>query len=445
MHSRPIQSNIYRPLTNHRARGWLGHCASGLVLVSLSGGLKAHADMVTEWNQNLEKAAKVAAQLPPVEARAAAIVQLAVFDAVNGIDRKYQPYFVTERAPGGARREAAAAQAAYTALKALYPSQTATFDAELVDSLANLPGHEGRSQAIARGLAWGEHVANQILALRSVDGFSTPAPNYFGNTGPGVWRSVATAVNPDGTLPAVLPQFRYVLPFAIATPDQFRPGPPPDLTSTLYAADVNTVKDLGRVNSATRTPDQTKLAQLWQAVSIVDLLRSARSVLPPDADLVDNARLLAMLSSTSCDALIAVFDAKYTYNFWRPYHAIRLADTDGNPLTDVDPTWTSLVFPPRHQEYPSAHSIATGAFMRVLSRVLGDEHSFLLSSPGFPSFTWTFDRFSDAGEQVKHARVWAGIHYPNSCEVGGSMGIALGDYVVDHFLVPLDDNEPDDE
>lgn len=415
--------------------------AAGAALIAFVGARTVNADMVTDWNYNLEKAAKVAAQLPPIEARIAAIVQVAAFDAVNGIVGGYEPYLVTEPAPPGARAEAAAAMAACTALKALYPAQAATFDAELADSVASIPGHEGRSTSIARGLAWGQHVANLVLAARSLDGFSATLPGYFGSTTiPGIWRSLPTAANADGTLPAVLPQFRFITPFALASPDQFRPGPPPALTSAQYAADVNTVKDIGRVNSTSRTDDQTKLAQLWQAVSIVDLMRGARGALSPNASLDDNARLFALLGMASCDSLIAIFDAKYTYNFWRPYHAIRLADTDGNPLTDADPTWTALVFAPRHQEYPSAHSIATGAFMRILSRTLGDEHSFVLSSPGFPSYTWTFARFSDAAEQVKQARVWAGIHYPNSTAVGGAMGIRVGDYIVDQLLRPIRGN-----
>lgn len=417
----------------------------GLALTGLALCSTARADMVTDWNLNFEKAAKVAAQLPPVEARAAAIVQTAVFDAVNGIHRKYEPYLVTERAPHRANAEAAVAQAAYTTLKALYPAQGATFDAELAASLAGLAGHPGKGKSIARGLAWGEQVANLVLAARSLDGFSATVPGYFGGGAPGIWRSLPVGTNADGTLPALGPQLRFVVPFAIASQNQFRPGPPPALTSTQYAADVNEVKDIGRSNSSTRTSDQTQLAQLWQATSIADLFRGVRGVLPPDGRLDDEARLFALLSMASFDALIAVFDAKYTYNLWRPYHAIRLADTDGNPLTDVDSTWTSLVFPPRHQEYPSAHSIFTGAFMRVLSSVLGDEHTFVLSSPGFPSFTWTFARFSDAAAQVKESRVWAGIHFRNSCNVGGAMGVALGDYVVEHVLRPLEDEEEDEQ
>ena len=427
-----------RPSLAKGSRPSLVSFVAGLALVGITAATDVRADMVTDWNLNLEKAAKAAAQLPPIEARSAAIVQVAVFDAVNGIMRKYEPYFVTESAPPGGRAEAAVAQAACTALKALYPAQAATFDAELAASIANIPGHEGQSESIARGLVWGEHVANLILAWRHLDGFSAVLPGYFGGTAPGIWRSLPVGTNADGTLPAVLPQFRYVVPFALARPDQLRPGPPPALTSAQYASDVNIVKDLGRVNSTTRTADQTKLARLWQAVTPVDLFRGVRGVLPPDADIDDNARLFALLGMTSCDALIAIFDAKYTYNFWRPYHAIRLANTDGNPLTDADPTWTSLVFPPRHQEYPSAHAIATGGFMRVLVRLLGDEHSFVLSSPGFPGFTWTFARFSDAAEQVKQARVWAGIHFPNSCDVGGKMGMALGDYVVENVMTPME-------
>lgn len=410
---------------------------SGLALAGLILCSTARADMVDDWNLNLFNAAKAAAQLPPLEARICAIVQLSVFDAVNGVHRRYEPYFVTDRAPHGAMADAAAVGAAYTALKALYPAQGATFDAELAASLATLSGGDDEEgDAITRGLDWGEQVATLILALRSTDGSSATYPPFYGGTAPGVWRSLPTATNPDGTLPAVLPQWPHVTPFAMTSPSQFRPGPPFALTSVEYAREVNETESLGRVDSTTRTAEQTQLALLWQAVGCVDQLRIALSVVP-DASLSYKARLLALASMAWGDGLIAVFDAKYTYNFWRPYHAIRLADTDGNPLTVADPTWTSLVFPPRHQEYPSAHGVATGAFMHVMARELGDENSFTLSSPGYPSFTWTFDRFSDAAAQVKEARIWGGLHFRHSVNVGGDMGVALADYLVDNFLRPL--------
>ena len=191
----------------------------------------------TDWNATLVNAAvATTADLPPVTSRKAAIVQVAVFDAVNGIERKYQPYLVTERAPRRARQAAAAAQAAYTTLLALYPAQKAMFDAQLAASLASLGAHEDDSGSIDRGLSWGEHVANLVLAARSTDGSSATVPGYFGGTGPGVWRS-PTATAADGTLAAILPQWPHVVPFALASPSQLRPGPPPALTSAVLAVE----------------------------------------------------------------------------------------------------------------------------------------------------------------------------------------------------------------
>jgi hypothetical protein len=400
----------------------------------------ARADMVTDWNANLQQALKSnLGATPPLQGRAAAIVQIAVYDAVNGIAQKYEPYFVTEPAPPGARADAAAAQAAYTTLVALFPAQKTNFDAELAVSLAGIPGSQGHSPSITRGLAWGEHVANLILASRSNDGSSASLPPYFGGTGPGIWRSIPTPVNPDGTLPAAFPQIAILTPFAIASPSQFRPGPPPGLTSQQYADDVNEIKAIGGTISSVRTPDQTQTAKLWAAVDISDENQVARSVLPPDADLVDNARILALANITVADCLIASFDCKFAYNLWRPYHAIRLADTDGNSLTDPDPTWTPLITTPRFQEYVSNHAILTRGFTRALANVVGDEHTFVLSSPGFPSFTITYDRLSDAAEEVKFARMWGGIHFRTACDVGQAMGTAIADYVTSNFLRPLED------
>jgi len=414
--------------------------AAGLALAGLVSA--ARADTVTEWNANLERAIFATAQPVAAQPRFSTIVHNAIYDAVNGIARKYTPYFVTEAAPPGARQEAAAAQAAYTALKALYPSQAAALDAQLAESLANIPGSRGNSVSIARGRAWGEHVANVILAWRSTDGWSTPPPPYFGSGAPGVWRSPPTTTNADGTLPAVFSQMSVLVPFAMPSHDAFRPGPPPALTSALYAADVNEVKAIGRFDSAVRTAEQTQLALLWQAAGLVDENRIARSVVPSANRLVDNARLFALLNIAACDALIAGFDSKFAYNLWRPYHAIRLADTDGNSDTIADPTWNSLFLSPRFQEYISNHASLTGSFMHVLTREVGDERTFTLSSPNYPAYTWTFDRFSDATAQVKEARIWAGIHFRNSCDVGEAVGVAIADYVVDNLLLP---RETEDE
>ena len=399
------------------------------------------ADMVTEWNENMEAAIRAAALPVPAHGRTTATVHAAIYDAVNGIARKYAPYHVTDAGPPGARPEAAAAQAAYTALLALFPTQKPVLDAELAQSISEIPGHQGNSQAIARGRAWGQAVADEIIAWRKQDGFSTPVPGYFGGGAPGIWRSIAVPGFPDGTLPAIFPQLAVLLPFAMTSHDQFRPGPPPALWSAQYAADVNETKLLGAVNSTLRTAKQTQLALLWQAIGVNEENRVIRQVVPQENSLVDNARLFALVNIVAADTTIAGFDSKYTYNLWRPYHAIRLANSAGNPAIIEDPTWTALVLAPRFQEYVANHAIITGGVMHALARLLGDNHTFVLSAPGFPSFTYPFNSFSDAAAQVKEARIWGGIHFRNSCELGGAMGQAIADYVLDNFLLPLRDQD----
>ena len=377
--------------------------AASLLLAAFASPPVARADAVTDWNANAELAIITAAQSPAVQGRTLAIVHAAIYDAVNGVNPKYTSYFVHERGPHGASAEAAAAQAAYTVLLALFPTQKETLDAQLADSLDNIPRRMGGSRRIARGQTWGEHVANQILVWRATDGFSTPIPGYLGGGAPGVWRSPPSGTSADGTLPAIFPQDAVLVPFAMTSPDQFRPGPPPALTSARYAADVNEVKAIGRFDSAIRTPDQTQLARLWQAVGQVNENHAVRPVIESLIEshrrhwkLVDTARIFALINIATEDATIAGFDSKYAYNLWRPYHAIRLADTDGNPDTEADPTWNSLFISPRHQEYMSNHAVLTTAFMNTLAELIGDDHTFTLSSPGLPGFTWTFERFSDA-------------------------------------------------
>jgi hypothetical protein len=402
------------------------------------------ADAVTDWNAHWDEAVFATAQAVPAHARFGAILHTAVFDAVNGIARKYTPYHVTEQAPPGARQEAAAIQAAYTVLCALYssPPQVAVFNKHLGESLAKIPGHQGNSQSIAHGRAWGEYVANQILELRSTDGWSAPAPVYFGSFDPGVWRSLPFAGNPDGTVAAAFAQNAVLTPFAMAAPSQFRPVPPyaatltEALASAQYAKDVNEVKEIGRVDSAVRTADQTDLARLWQAFGPIDANRIARSVVPAGNSLVENARLFALANIAACDALIAGMDSKFAYGLWRPYHAIRLADTDNNPATEADPEWTALVLAPRFPEYISNHAAVTGAFLHTLARLLGNEHSFTVTSPNYPTFTWTFERFSDAADQVKEARIWAGIHFRTACNIGQEVGQTVADYALNNVLLP---------
>lgn len=402
----------------------------------------ARADVVTDWNEQLERANKTAAVSAALQARICATVSAAVYDAVNGLALTYQPYFIHERGPLGARQDAAAAQAAYTALVGLFPTQAVTFDAALATSLTQITNSGASSNAIAQGRAWGESVAQRVLAWRAQDGLANPAPNYFGGTNVGQWRSVPTPTAPDGTLPAIVPQMPTLVPFAMTSPSQFRPGPPyglplaQALASAQYAADLNEVKALGRIDSVTRTAEQTSIARLWQASSTAELNNCLRQVLPATNSLADNARLLALANIVAADGLIAGFDSKYTYNFWRPHHAIRFADLDGNPATEADPEWSALIIAPRHQEYISNHASHSGGFAYAVRRLLGDAHTFTLGSMDFPSFTWTFHSWSEVMAQVKEARIWGGIHYRNSCDVGEVAGRSIADYVIENHFRP---------
>lgn len=406
-----------------------------LALAAMSLCSIVRADVVTEWSSNLDQVIVATAQAVPPQARFCAIVHTAMYDAINGIVGAYQPYFVTEAAPAIARPDAAGIAAAYATMVSLYPAQKPTLDLMYSNSLQNLGG-DTNSPAIASGLAWGQHVANLVLAFRANDGFNTTPAPYLGGGAPGVWRSPPSGASADGTLPAVFPQLATLVPFAMTNHAQFRPGPPPALTSAQYAADVNEVQLIGRVDSPTRTSDQTQLALLWQAVGAVDENRIVRAVAPATNSLVDNARLFALVNIAAADAVVAAFDSKYTYNFWRPYHAIRLGDTNSNPALTPDPTWNCLFVPPRFQEYMSAHASLTGAIMHTLAALLGDNHTFTLAAPGYPAFTWTFNKFSDATAQVKEARIWAGIHFRNSCNVGETQGTNLANYVLSHLLAP---------
>ena len=405
--------------------------AAGIACAALIPSSSSRANMVTDWNETAEVVIRASTPSPPIQIRALAIVNAAIYDAVNGIAHTYQPYFVTDAAPPGARKEAAAAQAAFTALLGLFPGQATLLEERLAESLARIPGASRGSQSIATGRAWGEHVAQTVLAWRATDGLSTVVPPYFGGFAPGQWRSI-----PDGTVPGALPQYAMLVPFTMSNSSQFRPGPPPALDSAQYAADVNEVKAIGRVDSAIRTETQTELSLLWAATSPLDENAVARSVAPRRYALVDTARFFALINFAGCDGMIAGFDAKYHYGFWRPFHAIRLADTDGNPATEPDPLWTSLIPAPNHPEYISTHSTVTGASMRVLALLLGDETPFTVSSPALPGVTATYQRFSDAAVEVGLSRIWGGIHFRTACEVGRGVGESIADQAVMNHLLP---------
>jgi membrane-associated phospholipid phosphatase len=397
------------------------------------------ANVVLEWNQLALHAVGQARLSPVFVSRDLAITQAAVYDAVVAIDRSFEPYYAHVHASRGASLEAAAAQAAHDTLSALFPSQAATFDSALAADLVGIP--PGRAR---QGTAVGSEVAQQILAWRSTDG-SAAVVNYTPGTDPGDWQPTLPAF-----LPALAPQWPYVTPFALSSGSQFRPAPPPALDSAAYADAFNEVKSLGSATSTTRTDEQTQIAKFWNdglgtAFAMGYWNRITQQVATEQGlSLVQDARLFALLNITEADAQIACWDAKYTYNLWRPVTAIRAADTDGNPATDPDSTWTPLLTTPNFPSYTSAHSTLSGAAAGVLTALFGDSYHFTVTADGLPGVTRSFDSFGAAAAEAGQSRIYGGIHYQFDNVAGQQLGRTVAGYVVDHVLKPRG-NDGDDQ
>jgi hypothetical protein len=421
---------------------------SALVLVAatLCHAGTARADEVQNWNETLFRTALIGAASPLNVTRVAAIVQAAVFDAINGIERRFTPIRVAPAAAAGASRDAAVAQAAYATLLQLFPTQKPALDARLAVSLAVI-GTRETSGAIASGRAWGQTVADAILLWRSTDGFTPAPPPFLGGNAVGQWRPT-----PPAFLSGAGPQFAYMAPWVISSPSQFRPAGPPALGSAQYAAEFNETKLMGSLTSPVRTADQTTYAWFWASASsnylfnqvALSLLDRGRDGDDDDDDhwghrnsSLDRARLLAQLNLAMADAAIGCWDAKYAYTFWRPVTAIPLADTDGNPATSPDPNWVPLFATPAHPEYPSGHSCISGAAGAILSARFGDRTHFSMQSDLLLGVTRSFKRFSTALEEIKNARIFAGIHFRTATDHGQIIGQSVADYVLDHAVQPL--------
>ena len=408
--------------------------AAGLALAGLAGAPGVRADEVTDWNQNLLEAAHVAGTSPLVLTRVAAIMQASVFDALNGIERRYTPVHVTGKAPRGASRRAAVVQAAYASLVRLYPAQKDTFDAQLAVSLANILENEDPDdpgESIERGIAWGQKVADAIWAWRSTDGFTPAPPPFTGGTATGQWRPT-----PPGFLSGAGPQFAYMTPWVIPSPSQYRPSGPPALNTAQYAADFNETRTLGQDTSTVRTADQTVAARFWNSATVTYLWNTVAVSLSAERgySLSQNAHLLATLNLAMADAAIACWEAKYHYVFWRPVTAIPSPDDDGNAATTADPTWLPLLVTPNHPEYPSGHSTVSGSAAAVLADRFGDDTAFTLDSDNLPGVTRSFTSFTAALEDVKDARIVAGIHFRSACNDGQQTGIQAANYILENSL-----------
>jgi hypothetical protein len=396
------------------------------------------AAFVPNWNDLLVDVERVRGQGNQMSARALAMMNGAVYDSVNAIAPTHTVYHVDARAfpdVATASPDAAAAQAAHDVAYALFTQSAdrARFDALLAAELAEVP--DGPTETT--GVALGSYVAGQILAWRANDG-SAPPPvvTYTIGTDPGDWQPTPPAFNP---IPAT-PWWPGVTPFAIESGSQFRPGPPPTLSSADYAAAFAQVKSLGELHSTTRTPEQTEIARFWadpatnSGVAIWSQITETVSK-AHDLTLADNARLYAEVSVANADAFIAGFDAKYTYNFWRPVTAIRAAETDGNPATAPDSAWTPLINTPNHPSYVSLHADQSRAAAEALAAFFGTDQISFSATVG--TVERSFHKFTDAAKEAGKSRIFAGIHWSFDMAAGENLGRKVGQFVADHYFQPL--------
>jgi hypothetical protein len=388
---------------------------SVLVTAILAFAPGARADVVTDANT---RAAEVVSRLPapPVTVRTMAIVQVSVFEAVNAITGRYPAGRAGLAAAPGASAEAAVAAATRAALSKLMPAEQAAIDADYQALLRAVPDGPAKTA----GIALGEQAAAAIVAQRADDG-AAAADTYRPHTTPGVYVP---------TVGPAVPHWGKRRPWVMSRGDQFRPGPPPPLTSATWARDYKEIKAVGGKNSTQRTPEQTAIASFWEATAPAVYWPIARSVAAtPGRDVTDNARLFALAAMAMDDALIAVFDAKYTYNLWRPITAIRNGDLDGNDATDRDPGWTPFIPTPMHPEYPCAHCIVSGAMGGVLATEIGSGPASVLrsASPTAGGAVRTWTSVDDFTKEVAQARIYDGVHYRTSTEVGSEMGRKIGE------------------
>jgi PAP2 superfamily protein len=409
-----------------------------LMVSLLLGSAVASADVVLDWNAIAVDTLVANKQNPFAQARYGAIVQLAVFEAVNAITGDYQPYLGTITAPPGASAEAAAIEAAYGVLSAYFPS--AALDAARANSLAQIPD----GQAKIDGIATGDAAASAMVALRANDGSSPPQFKIPGPPVPGEWQATPSCPIVNGIAVGTLFQWQYVTPFGIARASDFLLDPPPALTSNKYAKTYNEVMTVGSVGSTERPPDRANVALFYAASSSTLVFnQAARQVSQEQGrSLSENARALALINMANNDSLVATFVNKYLYNFWRPETAIHAGDTDGNPKTDPDPSYVPFIVTPCFPSYPSAHGSASNAAAEVMTRLYGEAgHSITMTNPAVPSIVLQYTSFKQITDDISDARVYGGIHFRTDQVAGAQLGRAVGTAVYKNNLSPLRDDE----
>ena len=431
-----------RQVKSYARCGLLVAAAALLLALAPAARAQSTSNAVTDWNAIAASAA--AGQPAHVQPLSLAMVQGAVYDAVNAIDGGHRPYIAAPAADPSDSKPAAAATAAYRTLVGIFPTQQATLQPLYAASLAGVPDGPAKTG----GVEVGEASAATMLATRANDGRGGPFTFVFGTT-PGVWRPTPPNFGLD---PA--PWVGNVRPFLVPSAEMLRTDGPNALTSAAYAEDLNEVKRLGSLTSTSRTADQTQAAIFWQDSGPAIWNRVFRALAASRGlDIVDSARMLAMTNLAAADGSIGCWNDKYYWNFWRPITAIREAAADGNPATTADPTWLPLFDPsvpvsgpalvtPGFPDHPSGHTCISGATVHALKAFFGtDKVPFTANSnkcSPAPCPPRSFDRFSLALKEIIGARIWSGIHFRTADVQGAVLGKKVAHQLKKHYFQPLD-------
>ena len=404
-------------------------------------------NQVLEWNQVFIDTL-IATNTPNSSSqRLGAIVHAAVFDAYNGIERRYAPIFVHDPAPRGASRRAAVIAAAYKTLVKLFPTREGPLTQKYAASLAALSDDGGDGgQSRQRGIEWGTNVAEAVFAWRQNDGFTTPQAPFYGGMAVGQWRMTANCNQQVGMTAQPL---AFTDMFVLATNTQFQPPPPRTIVSDTYLADFETVKALGSATGSSRSADQTALAPFWEGNASVHWNQAANQIARANhLSMSRSNRLLAVLNLAMADTAFTIWKGKRDYGAlwmevtWRPWTAILLADNDGNDETVAAPAWGPLVPTPCHPEYPAGHPGQNGAAATVLLSHFADAQTFTLTTrmvvQGQPvDVPWSYTSISQARADANDARVWGGMHYPSTVAISDQVGAAVADYVNANAMQPI--------
>jgi hypothetical protein len=386
----------------------------------------AHADVVTDWNQTTIAVMKAANVGGNPASRTLAMVHVAMSDAVNSVQGRYTRYLANLPSTPSASAETAAASAARQILIELYPSQKAIIEEAYAASTKAVAEGAAKSD----GVALGETIAAAVQADRAGDGTNVP-DTYRPLTTPGVWVP---------TTPPIFAEYARAKPWVMKSADQFRPGPPPALSSALYARDYNETKAIGGAKSSVRTAAQNDAVKFWTQANLPNAWQTAARAFATarELELAECARLFALLNMGLANTFISDWDAKFAYNFWRPLTAIRNGDQDGNDATERDPSWTPLNVTPMHPEYPSQAAIICATALGILESVFGPNPPMALTVADFadPKMKREFQSVSRMADEQREVRIWGGIHFRNSLEVSEDMGRKIAAYMVENAIKP---------